>query len=52
MVLGAFQGPPACATIFKGKGVCGATWIENRTVKVPNVNEFPGHIACSSKSQS
>lgn len=52
LVLGAFQGPIACTRITKGKGVCGTSWSENRTIVVDNVNEFPGHIACSSDSKS
>lgn len=52
LVLGPFQGPEACFRIKKGRGVCGAAWERNATVVVPNVHEFPGHIACSSLSQS
>jgi GAF domain-containing protein len=52
LVLGPFQGPIACTRIALGKGVCGAAWKENRTIIVPNVEEFPGHIACSSLSKS
>ena len=52
LVLGPFQGPVACTRIRKGRGVCGTRWDENRTVIVPNVHEFPGHIACSSLSNS
>ncbi|MCK6617204.1 MAG: GAF domain-containing protein [Cyclobacteriaceae bacterium] len=52
LVLGPFQGPIACTRIDFGKGVCGAAWKEKRTVIVPNVDEFPGHIACSSASKS
>ena len=52
LVLGPFQGPVACTRIRKGRGVCGTSWGENRTVIVPNVHEFPGHIACSSLSNS
>ena len=52
LVLGPFQGPVACTRIRKGRGVCGISWDENRTVIVPNVHEFPGHIACSSLSNS
>ena len=52
LVLGPFQGPVACTRICKGRGVCGTSWNENRTVIVPNVHEFPGHIACSSLSNS
>lgn len=52
LVLGPFQGPVACTRIRKGRGVCGTSWNEVRTVIVPNVHEFPGHIACSSLSNS
>jgi len=52
LVLGPFQGEIACTRIGFGKGVCGTTWKEKKTIIVPNVNEFPGHIACSSASQS
>lgn len=52
LVLGPFQGPIACTRIQFGKGVCGASWKEKRIILVPNVEEFPGHIACSSASQS
>lgn len=52
LVLGPFQGPIACTRIRKGKGVCGAAWAEAKTQLVPNVDEFPGHIACSSDSKS
>lgn len=52
LVLGPFQGPVACTRIPFGKGVCGASWKERRIMLVPNVEEFPGHIACSSASQS
>lgn len=52
LVLGPFQGPIACTRIAKGKGVCGTSWAEKRTVLVPDVEEFPGHIACSSDSKS
>ena len=50
--LGVFQGPVACYNIKKGRGVCGTAWQENRTIVVPDVEEFPGHIACSSASRS
>ena len=50
--LGPFQGPVACYTIKKGKGVCGTAWEQKKTIVVPNVEKFPGHIACSSKSRS
>ena len=52
LVLGAFQGKPACVRIALGRGVCGTAAAEKRTVIVPNVHEFPGHIACDSASQS
>lgn len=52
LVLGPFQGPIACTRIKKGKGVCGTAWAEAKTQLVPNVDEFPGHIACSSDSKS
>jgi GAF domain-containing protein len=52
LVLGPFQGPIACTRISKGKGVCGKAWQEAKTIIVPNVDEFPGHIACSSLSKS
>lgn len=52
LVLGPFQGPVACTRIAYGRGVCGTAWKENRTIIVPNVDEFPGHIACSSLSKS
>ena len=52
LVLGPFQGPIACTRIGFGKGVCGTAWTQEKTIIVPNVNEFPGHIACSSASVS
>lgn len=52
LVLGPFQGPVACTRIKKGKGVCGASWENAETLIVPNVDEFPGHIACASASKS
>lgn len=52
LVLGPFQGPIACTRIKKGKGVCGSAWNEARTLLVPDVDAFPGHIACSSLSRS
>jgi GAF domain-containing protein len=52
LVLGPFQGPVACTRIGFGKGVCGASWERRETIVVPDVHEFPGHIACSSLSQS
>ena len=50
--LGPFQGPPACYTIPYGRGVCGTAWKQAETIVVKNVEEFPGHIACSSLSRS
>jgi L-methionine (R)-S-oxide reductase len=52
LVLGPFQGPVACTRIDFGKGVCGAAWKDKRTILVPDVDAFPGHIACSSASRS
>ncbi|WP_299513692.1 GAF domain-containing protein [Mucilaginibacter sp.] len=52
LVLAPFQGPVACTRIAKGKGVCGAAWEQAKTLIVPNVDEFPGHIVCSSASRS
>ena len=52
LVLGPFQGPVACTRIGFGKGVCGTAWKERRTMVVPDVEQFPGHIACSSESKS
>jgi GAF domain-containing protein len=52
LVLGPFQGPVACTRIRKGRGVCGTSWSEARTLIVPEVEKFPGHIACSSASKS
>ncbi|MBE2229434.1 MAG: GAF domain-containing protein [Chitinophagaceae bacterium] len=52
LVLGPFQGPVACTRIRKGRGVCGTSWAEARTLLVPDVEKFPGHIACSSLSRS
>jgi len=52
LVLAPFQGPVACTRIKKGRGVCGASWAEARTLIVPDVEKFPGHIACSSLSKS
>ena len=52
LVLGPFQGPIACTRIAMGKGVCGACWKEKKVMLVPNVDVFPGHIACSSDSKS
>ena len=52
LVLGPFQGPIACTRIMKGKGVCGTSWEKAETILVENVDEFPGHIACSSDSKS
>jgi L-methionine (R)-S-oxide reductase len=50
--LGPFQGPVACTRIAYGQGVCGSAWAQSQTLLVPNVHEFPGHIACSAESQS
>ena len=52
LVLGPFQGPVACTRIAKGKGVCGSAWQQAKTLIVPDVDAFPGHIACSSLSRS
>lgn len=52
LVLGPFQGPVACTRIGFGKGVCGTSWKEKKTIVVENVEQFPGHIACSSESKS
>ncbi len=52
LVLGPFQGPVACTRINYGSGVCGTAWKENRAIIVPDVDAFPGHIACSSQSRS
>ena len=52
LVLGPFQGPMACTRIKKGRGVCGTAWAEAQTQVVPDVDQFPGHIACSSASRS
>lgn len=52
LVLGPFQGPVACTRIRKGRGVCGTSWEQARTLIVPDVEQFPGHIACSSFSKS
>ena len=52
LYLGPFQGEPACTVIPCGKGVCGTAFKEKKTIVVPNVNEFPGHIACSADSKS
>ena len=52
LVLGPFQGPVACTRITKGRGVCGASWAQANTIIVPDVEKFPGHIACSSISKS
>jgi len=51
-VLGPFQGPVACTRIQKGKGVCGTSWQQKETIIVPDVHQFPGHIACSAASNS
>jgi len=52
LVLGPFQGPIACTRISYGKGVCGTAWAKGKTIIVPDVDAFPGHIACSSASKS
>lgn len=52
LVLGPFQGPVACTRIKKGRGVCGTSWQEEKTILVEDVHAFPGHIACSSLSRS
>jgi len=52
LVLGPFQGPVACTRISKGRGVCGSSWAQAKTLIVPDVEKFPGHIACSSLSRS
>jgi len=52
LVLGPFQGPVACTRIRKGRGVCGSSWESAKTLIVPDVEKFPGHIACSSLSKS
>jgi L-methionine (R)-S-oxide reductase len=52
LILGPFQGPVACTRIAKGKGVCGTAWNENRSLIVPDVHAFPGHIACSPASNA
>ena len=52
LVLGPFQGPVACTRLKRGKGVCGVAWETSETIIVPDVEQFPGHIACNSDSQS
>lgn len=52
LVLGPFQGPVACTRIERGKGVCGEAWERGDSILVPNVNQFPGHIACNARSKS
>ena len=52
LVLGPFQGPIACTRIKPNKGVCGTSWVKKETIIVPDVNQFPGHIACSTSSLS
>lgn len=52
LVLGPFQGPIACTRIAKGRGVCGTAWQQQQIIIVPDVDQFPGHIACSSASKS
>jgi len=52
LVLGPFQGPPACTHIAQYRGVCGTAWKKRQTIVVPDVEQFPGHIACSTESKS
>jgi GAF domain-containing protein len=52
LVLAPFQGPVACTRIAKGRGVCGAAWLQQKTMVVDDVHKFPGHIACSAESKS
>ena len=52
LILGPFQGPPACVSIAYGKGVCGTAWQKTKTLVVPDVHAFPGHISCDSASRS
>ena len=52
LIVGPFQGPVACLRIQKGKGVCGSAWENEQSIIVPDVNKYPGHIACSALSQS
>lgn len=52
LVLGPFQGPIACTRIAKGKGVCGTSWEKKQVMLIPDVDQFPGHISCSSESKS
>ncbi len=52
LILGPFQGPLACTRIRRGRGVCGTAWLEQRSIIVPDVDQFPGHIVCSSASRS
>jgi len=52
LILGPFQGPIACTRIQMGRGVCGTSWQDKKTILVPDVDAFPGHIACSSDSKS
>ncbi len=52
LILGPFQGPVACMSIAMGRGVCGSAWQQNQTLVVPDVDQFPGHIACSGDSRS
>jgi len=52
LVLGPFQGPVACTRIFKGKGVCGTAWSDQRSIVVADVHDFPGHIACNAAAKS
>ena len=52
LLLGPFQGKPACIQIGKGRGVCGSAWEKDETIRVPDVHQFPGHITCDSASRS
>ena len=52
LVLGPFQGKPACVHIPRGRGVCGTAWANNETLRIPDVHQFPGHIACDCASRS
>lgn len=52
LVVGPYQGTPACLRIAKGRGVCGSAWVENKIIRVDDVHAFPGHIACDARSAS
>lgn len=52
LVLGPFQGPVACTRIRKGRGVCGTAWVQGKSILVPDVDKFPGHIRCSGEARS